>query len=374
MEADFQSRVLREITAKRGPLDTTAGGVLQPGGQEVAAIFGKPARTLSRAQIAARTLRTIARARDAFPWKWLHDTSLLGMGYIREFFREPGDTDFLRDRDSGISNVIRDFVRRLMLQGSGFAGGASIAHFRKAVHLHRKGEPVMFQIVPHTSEMEPVFLDVIVQDVSRQMRDCGFLDDTELFLDQNVTAIGQKVGREPFRRMFSRSVRSVSVIAPKYRHGHSPDHERIVSAYVGVSAAIQEHLRDDARHILVVCPEGGRNTDGNIGFHKVAPPENVWNVPCMFSMPYNFVGIDAPEDSRKPSKILLHCGEPFQAPGRSNAARLASYIHMMRQQLDAVRAPVGRFAWGAKRVGRNGCVDPTRGATEFFEEIIPKVS
>lgn len=375
MPTDFQHRVLGDLASQGHEIDVTAGGLLTDGGAKMADMFRATAVKQGRGVMAWRMLSTVFSARKALPFHALNDTLRLAGAFKREHHREPGDTDFLRGRSESRSHVIRDFVRRMMLPGSGFANPESADNFHEAMEMHRAGQDITWEIVPHSSEMDPVFVQVIAEDAGRY--DSVMRRDAMQFLDQTIMVIGHKVRLSVFHRIFAGSLHSLSIYAPKYREGLTDEEQRLMHAYSGVVGAISDGIHASARHMLMRCPEGGRMTrERKIGLFAAVEPAPAYMVPLHVEAPHNFMGVDEPgHEAHSPALVKLYCGVPHQVTGGGVSDIATNRVTLMRSGLEQVGANVGYYSWNLKRVVRakpGQTVDRSKGAEEkMTKELFP---
>ena len=256
----------------------------------------------------------------------------------------------------------------MMLKGSGIRNDVSIENFQRAMELNRNGEPVCFEMIPHMSELDPVFVETIIEDLGRAHEDPLVQRDAAEYLNKNIVLIGHKVFLSRIRRVFARTVRSLFTVAPKYRAGLSPEETSLLSAHSRSVGQIVKAVREHADYVLSLCPEGGRTVDRQIGVYKVGALGGGYRVPLFLDMPDGFLNLDAKNsDALKPAQVQLTVGAPFQ-PSRAN-----DYSAQMHQSLSEAGAPVDRFAWGYKDPIRNAPnIDRRKGAPEVFTPTIER--
>ncbi len=375
MPTPFQQRVLRDLAAIGHDVDVTGGGTLQEGGTQMADMFRDSAVKQGRGAMAARMLKTIFSARHALPLLALHDTALLGTAFLREQHREQGDTDFLRGREPDRSRVVRGFARRMMQFGSGFANEDSVENFRTAMAMHDQGADITWEITPHTSELDPVFVEAIVHDAGRTTS-LNLRKESSRFLEENIVVIGHKVRLSVIHRIFAGAVNSISILAPKYREGVSKEEEEVLRAQGRVINRIMAGIHQHRNMMMLRCPEGGRmRRDHRIGLYATVEPAPAYMVPLHLQMPFNFVGVDEPSpEAHRPARVELYCGAPYQAEGKSTSERATNRVQRLHDSLAAVGAHVGRYSWHLKRVAKlaPGTLDRAAGAPETYTEILPR--
>ncbi|HRH93811.1 MAG TPA: hypothetical protein PKV72_04760 [Candidatus Peribacteria bacterium] len=376
MPTPFQQHILGQLREEGHDIDVTGGGVLKEGGSELADMFRATTVKQGRGAMAWRMFQTMAHARHAWPVNLVRDVTALTGAFVRERHREPKDTDYLRGRDEQRTWVVQDFVRRMLAPGSGFANPESRTNFQNAMEMHRSGEDVTWEIIPHSSEMDPVLMETIVRQEGaygeQQMR-----RDAQQFLAQNIIVIGHKVRLSTFHRIFAGAVNSISIYAPKYREGLTPDEEPVMSAYSDVVNRIMCGIHGSSQMMMTRCPEGGRMTrDRVIGVYGAVEPPPARLVPVHVEAPHNFMGVDeAADESHRPAVVKLYVGEPLEITGSGPSQRANNRVHQMHGSLARVNADVDAYAWAIKKLVRpqpGQAVDRSKGVPETYRVVIAK--
>lgn len=375
MPNSFQQRVLRDLAGIGHDIDVTAEGRLREGESVVADMFRDSAIKQGRGAMAARLIQTVFSARHAWPLLAFHDVGLLGAAFLRERHREQGDTDFLRGREADRARVVQGFARRMMQTDSGFANSDSVENFRTAMAMHDQGADITWEITPHTSELDPVFVETIVHDAGRKTA-LDLRSECQRFLRENIVVIGHKVRLSVIHRIFAGAVNSISILAPKYREGLTKEEDGILHAQGRVINRIMAGIHAHRNMMLLRCPEGGRmRRDGRIGLYAAVEQAPAYMVPLMLDMPFNFAGVDEPSpEAHRPATVQLYCGTPYQVDGKSTSERTTNRVQRLHDSLAAVGAHVGRYSWHIKRVAKlePGTLDRAAGAPETYREIIPR--
>ena len=360
MAESFQQRVLDHLGLD---IDELSKEVLKPDQHRIAEMFHGTTEQSSLSS-ASKVLKIVERATRGNRFLGVRAAATFAHAFYQEKGGEPADTDFLHDAHSGVQQMTRDILQGMMLPESGIVPGDSIDHFQQAMELNRQGESVMFEIVPHSSELDPVFIDTIMRELQNS-RDASVARDAGEFLEKSLMIIGHKVMLSRLRRTFAGTVRALSTIAPKYRVNLKPETEAPLigthSAAVGkIAAAARKH----AEYVLLLCPEGGRTKNGQIGMYRVSGMGGGYRVPLMLNMPDNYLGLDSTNpESLLPANVQLYVGKPHIPDTRR-------YVESTRESLQTVFAPVNRFQWGYKSPDRDAPnIDRVRGAPEIFEPI-----
>lgn len=275
-----------------------------------------------------------------------------------ERWKAPEDTQLYWGADDYLKRMSLHTAHGMFTLQTGLANEESAANLIKAHELNASGEQVTIEAFPHTSFLDPLMIQMILDRVrqthaySNDVREAA-----NSMVDNTVIMVGQKLCLDRFGRIGSAGSNILGTITP----WHRPLDKKLAGAYNGVSGTIADAIQKHRKAWMMIFPEAGRTKERSTSQkdHHIQVPwqiprvmnEGEWRIPLWIKGPFGLLNIDKHDYkiSMRPQEGSLFIGEPYQIQKPAGLTALettANYLREYRRRMELIGAPMDDFRFG----------------------------